>query len=92
MSFANSITDVEALIERSADKKDSLADKVELSAFYILNQEYDLALRLLMDIIETDVRYSDDYARNSIQKVFVMLGVEHELVKKYRSSLKKLIH
>lgn len=92
IAIADKITDVDALIEKTENKKESLEDKVQLSAFYILNREYDLALQILDDIMEIDTHYQDDYARGSMLKVFNLLGNEHELVKKYRPSLNRYTH
>ena len=92
VAVADGITDLEALIERSENKTDTLEDKVQLSAFYVLNQEYELALGLLADIIAIDANFKDDYARNSMQKIFTMIGVNHGLAKKYRDTLSRTAH
>jgi len=89
---ADVITDLEALIERSENKTDTLEDKVQLSAFYVLNQEYELALALLADIIAIDANFKNDYARTSMQNVFSMIGVNHVLAKKYRDTLRRTAH
>jgi len=92
VAVADVITDLEAPIERSENKTDTLEDKVQLSAFYVLNQEYELALALLADIITIDVHFRDDYASNSMQKIFAMTGVNHVLAKKYRDTLRRTAH
>ena len=92
IAIADKITDIDALIEKAEKGKDSLDDKVQLSAFYILNHEYELALQILADIMESDAHYHDDYARSSMHKIFNMLGTDHELVKKYRPNLNRYAH
>jgi len=49
-------------------------------------------LDLLAEIIATDPRFKDSYARNSMQKVFAMIGVNHVLAKKYRDTLSRTAH
>ena len=92
VAVADVIIDLEALIKRSENKTDTLEDKVQLSAFYVLNQEYELALVLLADIIATDAHFKYDYARISMHKIFSMIGVNHALAKKYRDTLSRTTH
>lgn len=92
ITIADKITDVDNLIDKAEKNKDTIGDKEQLSAFYILNQEYELALQILAEITELDAHYHDDYARISILKVFNILGNDHDLVKKYRPSLNRYAH
>jgi putative thioredoxin len=92
MLIADNITDVEALIEQAGRKPDDLHAKVELSAFYILNGDFGPALQLLVEIMEIEQGYHDNYAQKSMLKIFDRLGRDHELVKQFRPNLLRYTH
>jgi len=92
MLIADNITDVEALIEQVEHEPGNLHAKVELSAFYILNGEFEAALQLLVDIMEIEQGYHDNYAQKSMLKVFNTLGSDHDLVKRFRPNLRRYTH
>ncbi len=92
MLIADNITDVEALIEQVGEQTDDLQAMVELSAFYILNSEFEPALQLLVDIMEIEQGYHDNYAQKSMLKIFNALGSDHELVKQFRPNLRRYTH
>jgi len=92
MLIADNITDVEALIERVELEQGDLHAKVELSAFYILNSEFESALRLLVEVMEVEQCYHDNYAQKSMLKIFERLGSDHELVKQFRPNLRRYTH
>ena len=94
--IANHIEDVDALIKQVETPSDPKASEpkslMQLSAFYALNHEYELALKVLVNLIEIQPEYHDEYARKAMLKLFNMLGGHHELVKKYRPALSKYTH
>jgi len=90
--IADSIVDVEDLIETVENNPKELKAKQQLSAFYILNKEYPTALQLLVDMMEMDKNYNDDYPRVAMLKIFNILGQEHELVTQFRPSLHRYTH
>jgi len=92
MVIANTITDVEALIEKVESKAADLDSIQKLSAFYILNQEYKAALDLLVDMMEIDKAFDDAYPRVTMLKIFNILGQGHELASQYRPSLRCYTH
>lgn len=92
MLIADNITDVEALIERVELEPADLNAKVELSAFYILNGEFESALLLLVGVMEVEQGYHDNYAQKSMLKIFNTLGNDHELVTRFRSNLRRYTH
>ena len=92
MLIADNITDVEALIEQVEHEPGDLHAKVELSAFYILNGEFEAALQLLVDIMEIEQGYHDNYAQKTMLKVFNTLGSDHDLVKRFRPNLRRYTH
>lgn len=92
MLIADNITDLEALIERVELEPADLNAKVELSAFYILNGEFESALLLLVGVMEVEQGYHDNYAQKSMLKIFNTLGNDHELVTRFRSNLRRYTH
>ncbi len=92
MLIADNITDVEALIEQVEREPGDLHAKLELSAFYVLNGEFEPALQLLVDIMEIEQGYHDNYAQKSMLKIFNTLGNDHELVKQFRQNLRRYTH
>ena len=92
MLIADNITDVEALIEQVEHEPGDLHAKVELSAFYILNGEFEAALQLLVDIMEIEQGYHDNYAQKTMLKVFNTLGSDNDLVKRFRPNLRRYTH
>ena len=92
LAIADSITDVDALIENVESKKADLIALQQLSAFYVLNQEYALALQLLVDIMAIDQTFNEGYPRVAMLKIFNILGQGHELVSKFRPSLRCYTH
>lgn len=92
MLIADKIGDLDALIERVELEPADLHAKVELSAFYILNGEFETALQLLVDIMELEQGYQDNYAQKSMLKIFNILGADHDLVKHFRPNLLRYTH
>lgn len=89
MSQANDIaslkTQIESLPEDSAVKQ-------ELVAHYVVNQQYEQALQVLVDIMDTDPGYSNNYAQKAMLRIFNLLGSEHALVTRYKSALRRYTH
>lgn len=92
MLIADNIADVEALIEQVEHEPGDLHARVELSAFYILNGEFESALQLLVDIMEIEQGYHDNYAQKSMLKIFNAVGSDHELVKQFMPNLRRYTH
>ena len=83
---------VEALIETVNKNTNDLQVKQQLSAFYVLNKEYDAALQLLVDIMKIEKNYNEAYPRVAMLKIFNILGQGHELVTQFRASLRRYTH
>lgn len=92
MLIADNISDVEALFERVEVEPGDLHAKLQLSAFSILNGEFESALQLLVDIMEIEQGYEDNYAQKSMLKIFNTLGSDHDLVKQFRPNLRRYTH
>lgn len=90
--IADKIINVEDLIETVNKNVNDLQAKQQLSAFYVLNKEYTAALQLLVEMMDADKNYSDDYPRLAMLKIFNILGQDHELVARFRSSLRRYTH
>ncbi len=90
--IADKITNVDALIETVNNNTNDLQAMQQLSAFYVLNKEYANALQLLVDIIKIDKNYNGAYPRVAMLKIFNMLGQDHELVTRFRPSLRCYTH
>lgn len=89
MRIGDDITDVDALIERVEMEQGDVHEKVQLSAFYVLNGEYQRALQLLVDVMDVEQGYEDNYAQTAMLKIFKTLGSDHELVKRFRPNLQR---
>ncbi len=90
--IAEKIIDVDTLIETVNNNTNDLQAMQQLSAFYVLNKEYADALQLLADILQVDKNYNGAYPRVAMLKIFNILGQDHELVTKFRSSLRCYTH
>ena len=83
---------IETLIQQiNDDPKNSMAH-YQLSAHYVLKDDYEAALQLLMEILRTDRKFGDDAARKAILKIFDLLGGQGELVSRYRSMMFNILH
>lgn len=54
--------------------------------------QYDLALQLFLEILETDRQYKNDGARKAILCIFDLLGREHPLTLEYRQKLTRALY
>jgi putative thioredoxin len=57
------------------------------AAALTLEGQYEEALKLFIDIVETDRTYKDDGARKGAIAIFDLLGNDHPLTKEYRKKL-----
>lgn len=89
MDNARNIDDLIALVELSPD---DLGTKQQLAIQYVIKQQYENALQQLVNIMDIDPAYRDNYARSAMLKVFNILGSEHPLVRQFRPNLKRYAH
>ena len=66
---------------------DNCQVRSQLSARYVLANDYESALRQLLEIVKRDRQFRDDAGRKHMLAVFDILGGSGELVNKYRSLL-----
>ncbi|KPJ88419.1 MAG: hypothetical protein AMJ53_16840 [Gammaproteobacteria bacterium SG8_11] len=84
--------DLNQLIAHTEAVPDDLPTKRQLAAFYVVHQQYEPALQVLLNMMQVDHSYADHYAQKAMQKIFTFLGSDHELVAKYRSNLIRFKH
>ena len=58
-----------------------------LSAYAILQGQFEVAFEQLLEIVKRDRNYHDDAGRKALLKLFDLLGDNHELVSSYRRKL-----
>ncbi len=63
--------------------------KKQLSAYYVEQQNYEQALSTLVDIMEQDQNFDEEYARKAMLRIFALLGDEHALINEYRPQLRR---
>ena len=59
---------------------------------YVIEQHYVEALKLLVNIMDTNPGFADNYAQKTMLRVFNILGAEHPLVAEYRPALRRYSH
>ena len=64
----------------------------QLFVHYMVEQEYDAALKCLLAIMDIDRTYQENYAMEAMLKVFNILGEHHPLSKEYRLKLRQYTH
>lgn len=72
------------------DPTDSEA-RVQLANHYVLAQQYETALELLLEQMRREPGYDDEIARKTMIKIFDLLG-DHPLTASYRRKMFTLLH
>lgn len=62
------------------------------AALHLMVDEYEPALKQLMEILRLDRHYRDNLAQRGLLALFSLLNDQDELIKKYRAELFRLIH
>ncbi|WP_456376620.1 thioredoxin [Thiolapillus sp.] len=75
-------------IENNTDDDES---RYLLAACHVLNQRYDEAMQLLLELMRKNRSDGDDAARGALLKIFDILG-DNPLVPRYRSKMMSLIY
>lgn len=87
----NQAQSLKALIgfKQVADKPDNtqLGRKYAYACRLALEENYEDALKFLLEIVETDRKYNDDGARKAMTSIFAILGTQHPLTNKYQPEL-----
>jgi putative thioredoxin len=88
---AASLPDMATLAKRlAADEHDSEA-RYQMAIHQVLQQDYEGALQILLELMRDDRGYNDDAARKTMLKIFDLLG-EDPLAARYRSKMFTLLH
>ncbi len=69
-----------------------LAIRKQLVAHYAMQQQYEQALQQLVEMMETDLAYENNYPQQAMLRIFRLLGSGHPLVSQYRSQLTRYTH
>jgi len=63
--------------------------RYQLSAYKVLENDYEPAMQQLLEIVRRDRKFGDDAGRKALVDLFTMLGTTDPLVAKYRGLLSK---
>jgi len=86
---APAITELESTL---ASEADNLQARYQLGAQYILNDRFEEALEMFMQLFERGRSFQDDAARKALLATFDLLNDEGELVTRYRRKMFTLLH
>ena len=84
--------EVDELREEVKESPGDMEARRRLAARLVSVDDYEAALEQLVHIIDTEPAFGDEYARNAMLRVFAIVGVDHELVSRYRSKLMRYTH
>ena len=83
---------VDELIKQIEREPDNQELQFQLSNLYIVNQNYEQAMQVLMDILIRDINFKEGAAKQTMLKTFEILGPQDPLTRKYRSRLASLLY
>ncbi len=92
ITAALAVDDEPALLARAAQSPPDLAAHFQVAALHLLRDEYEGALQALIVVLRNDREFDEGAARRGLLAIFETLGGDHELVKRYRGELARLIH
>ena len=84
--------DLPGLIAQVDSDAEDLSAQRQLTNRYVIEQQYDKALDQLVNMMEIDRSFDDNYAQKAMLKIFNILGNEHALIAQYRPYLKRYCH
>lgn len=89
---AQAVDDESGLRRRLAADPTDLEAQFQTAAVRLMNDDYAACLEALMSILQQDRTWQSDRARCGLLAVSDILGTDHELVRKHRNELFRLIH
>lgn len=92
ITAAQSVDDEDALLVQLESTPDDLTKQFQAAALHLIADRYEQALQALIVVLKVDRGYQDGAARRALLAIFDTLGGDHDLVKKYRGELSRLIH
>ena len=85
-------SDMEMLRQQSEAAADDLAIKRKFVTALVTEQQFEEALQLLVEIMETDPGYHENYAQQAMLKIFSIIGVDNPLVDLFQPNLRRYVH
>ncbi len=84
--------DVDTIITHIQSAPDDMEARKQLAAWYVVQQNYEKALEELVNIMEVNPGYQENYPQKAMLKIFNILGNENVLVSTFRPNLKRYTH
>ena len=86
------MVDIASLKQQSEASPDDLSLKSKLLTAMVTESQFDEALQLLVEIMEIDPGYQENYAQQAMLRIFAIIGADHPLVDLYRKNLQRYVH
>ena len=83
--------DAATLQEQIAADENNLEAREQLSAVFVSQSQFELALEQLYEVMKRDRGYGDDAGRKGLLRLFEMLGSDNPLVGEYRRKMSLLL-
>lgn len=83
--------DKSTLMQQIAADDGNLDARFSLACRYVMEEDYEAALALLLEILRRNKSYKEGLARESVLKIFTIIGTTDPLVGKYRPQLAKIL-
>jgi putative thioredoxin len=83
---------VEELQTQLAADPENLELQYQSCIAHLVDQDYEIALNLAMDILRTDREFRDDIGRLTMIRIFALLGKGNELATAYRRKMFNFMH
>lgn len=80
------------LVELMKNNEADIELKKQLIIQYAIEEKYELALLQLVEMMEQDHSYENNYAQSAMLRVFTLLGDSYPLISKFRSNLRRYTH
>ncbi len=88
MQLAEQVKDIEQLDADIEQEPDNIDYRLRRAALATLQNEFELALEMLLDALGLDRDYQDALARKAMIVIFSILGDGHALTKTYRDKMR----
>jgi len=88
MHLAERAPGTDKLDSAIAKETDNIDCRLSRSAVAMVQNEFDLALVMLLSALNIDHHYHDGFARKAMLVIFSILGAEHELTQEYRKKMR----
>ena len=92
LRVAQDAPEMTVLEQKIASEPDNIVVRYQLSSLKLLNDDYEGAMELLLDIVRRDRGFRDDAGRKGLVAIFNIIGSQNPLVGRYRSLLSEAMH